>query len=797
VVFGTVLFGRMQGGESIDKALGIFINTLPARVHVDARGVTDALREVHRHLADLLRHEHAPLALAQRCSGVDTQAPLFTALLNYRYTIDTDVDGGISALQGIDVLRSEERTNYPVDISINDAGEDLQLIVQTVAQIDPYRLCHYLRVAVEGLLTALTDAPQTSLRQIPVLPDAERAVIMDWRTRPRDYPVQQCVHTLFEQQVAARPEAVAVITGGEPLSYRRLNGRANQLAHYLISRGVRPDSRVALSAARGSDMLIALLAIFKAGGAYVPLDPNYPAERLIHMLNDSEPVVVLADAAGREALTGLEQAVPFVDLQADAAHWQALSAANPDPATLGLRPHHLAYVIYTSGSTGRPKGVMIEHAGVINYSLELIRLFELQTGDRVLQQNSLNFDLSLEEILPTLLSGATLLPADGLFGLGQQAGIGPTVVHLTAAHWHTLVGEWQQVPVLAQQHLAGVRLINVTGDAVSAQKLAQWQTLEVRPRLINTYGPTEATISCSATYLDDHSEAVRVSIGKPFANTPIYILDKHLEPVPVGVAGELYVGGIQVGRGYLNLPEQTAARFIADPFQQGGRLYKTGDLARWLPDGRIDFLGRDDSQVKVRGFRIELGEIENALAVCEGVQDVAVVAREDAHRGEKRLLAYVTGSVDIGTLRATLADQLPQHMLPSAYVLLPRLPLTPNGKLDRDRLPAPDGDAYVSQGYEAPRGEIEETLAALWAELLQVERVGRHDNFFELGGHSLLAVQAVLRMPAELGVEIELADFYRHATIAKLEPMIVEAQLDQFDAEALSQLMNDLDGITE
>ncbi|RAX06509.1 hypothetical protein CKY10_22495 [Photorhabdus sp. HUG-39] len=774
VVFGTVLLGRSQGVAGADQVLGMFMNTLPVRVRLGKRSVWQVMRETYQHLSELLTHEQAPLSLAQRCSGVQAPLPLFNSLLNYRHS-----PGGAdqqSVWEGIRWISGEERTNYPLSLDIDDSGQGFELTVQSRGEVAPERIMAYVETALKGIVTALCSAPDTLIQQVDILPASEREQILtDFNATTVAYPSDRLPHQLFEQQVARAPEAIALRYGDEELSYDELNCQANRLAHHLISLGVCPDDRVALCATRSSEMVVGLLAILKAGGAYVPLDPNYPPERLSYMLADSAPVVVVTQSNLLEMLPELSVPVLVLDETKVQSMLATQSMHNPSAEILGLNPSHLAYVIYTSGSTGLPKGVMIEHRGLVNYSLDAIRQFELTAADSVLQQNSLNFDLSLEEMLPTLLAGASLVLARDLFGSSSQCESCDdtvSVVHLTAAHWHSLVGQWSEVPARALRDLHGVRLLNVTGDALSVQKLQAWA--EIRPahtHLINTYGPTEATVSCTATRLSDGARSV--TIGKPFANTRMYILDVHGQLAPVSVAGELYIGGVQVGRGYLNRPELTAERFIADPFSNkaGARLYKTGDLGRWLPDGNIEYLGRNDFQVKIRGFRIELGEIEARLAACDGVREAVVVAREDAP-GDKRLVAYLVPQAGMGldaaTLRAELSTSLADYMLPGAFVGLEALPLTPNGKLDRQALPAPDQSAVVTRQYEAPQGKLEQQLAQIWQDLLGVEHIGRHDNFFELGGHSLLAMSLVARLRQSLDTEIVLGDIFTEKTISQL-----------------------------
>ncbi|MFB6849650.1 amino acid adenylation domain-containing protein, partial [Streptomyces sp. NPDC056373] len=743
VVFGTVLLGRMQGGAGSDRVLGMFINTLPIRVEIDG-GVRDTVLRTSALLADLLRHEHAPLTLAQRCSRVTAPTPLFTSLLNYRHTSAEQVTSLISAdggWAGTEVLSSDERSNYPLTLDVDDFGADFELTAQAVDGVDAASVCDMMHTALEGLVDALAQAPESPADQVDVLPAAARdQVVESWNDTAEAFPLHLCAHELIQQRAAESGDAVAVVAEEGQLTYRELNTAANRLARHLRSLGVTPDTRVAICLDRGLDMVTALLAVLKAGGAYVPLDPTYPRDRLRFMVADSAPVVVLTRTRHDHLVDDHDR---VVRMDVDGGLWADRPADDLDRDE--LTAEHLAYVIYTSGSTGTPKGVMIEHRHLVNYALGAARLFGITRDDVVLQQNTLGFDLSVEEMFPALVTGAALLVSTDPFGAGDPGDTSPTVLHLTAAHWHALVTEWERSPGLIHEQLQAVRLLNVTGDTLSPQKLMRWDA--VRPtgtRLVNTYGPTEATVSCTAAYVTHDPALASVPIGRPLPNYRIHILDGRGRPVPAGAVGELHVAGVSVGRGYLGRGELTAERFVEDPFVPGGRMYRTGDLGRWLSDGSIEFLGRGDFQVKVRGFRIELGEVEARLGEAPGVDEAVVVAREGDDG--KQLVAYVTGEVEAESVRAHLAAVLPEYMVPAAFVRLAELPLTPNGKVDRKALPAPGTDAFARRGFEAPVGAVEQALAEIWAELLGVERVGRQDHFFELGGHSLLAVSLVERL---------------------------------------------------
>ncbi|WHS56692.1 amino acid adenylation domain-containing protein [Pseudomonas brassicacearum] len=758
VVFGTVLVGRMQGGEGADRALGMFINTLPLRVSVGQTGVRAGVKATHERLTALLGHEHAALALAQRCSGVQAPTPLFSALLNYRHTATTVSSEALSAWNGIQVLSGEERTNYPLMLSVDDQGEAFSFTVMTPARIGAQRLCGYVQHTLENLVRMLEQTPDLPLQQLSILPVSEREqLLVTFNATEADYPQQQTIHGLFEDQVQRTPDAVAVIRGEQRLSYGELNERANRLAHYLRKQGVEPDSRVAICVERGIDMVVGLLAILKAGGGYVPLDPAYPLDRIAYMLDDSAPAAVLAQTETLELLA--EASMPVINL--DSGLWQDESVQNPDVAE--LTSSHLAYVIYTSGSTGLPKGVMIEHRNTVNFLTWAHRSFDAQTLSKTLFSTSLNFDLAVYECFAPLTSGGSIEVVTNVLEL-QQGEHDITLINTVPSALKALlesggVGE-------------GVDTVNVAGEALKRSLVETlFEQTQVK-RLCNLYGPSETTTYSSWVSMA-REDGFAAHIGKPVANTQFYLLDEHGQPVPLGVPGEIYIGGAGVARGYLNRDDLTAERFLKDSFStaSNARMYKTGDLGRYLPDGNIEYLGRNDDQVKIRGFRIELGEIEAKLAQATNIKETVVLAREDVP-GDKRLVAYFTQhspdeAVDIETLRMHLQAQLPAYMVPAAYMRLDALPLTPNGKLDRKALPAPDSNAYTTRLYETPVGDMEVKLAALWAELLKVERVGRHDHFFELGGHSLLAVTLIERMRKD-GMEADIRVLFGQPTLAQV-----------------------------
>ncbi|QTL38237.1 amino acid adenylation domain-containing protein [Xenorhabdus budapestensis] len=780
VVFGTVLFGRMTGGEGTGSGMGLFINTLPLRLDMDDIPVRDSVQAAHRRLAGLLAHEHASLALAQQCSGVDRGTPLFSALLNYRHNVLLGMSGEL--VSGIEFVGEQERTNYPFVLSVEDLGDALGLTAQVVQPFEPERVCGYMQQALESLADALEQAPETPVRQLNILPEAERTLLLStWNTTETAYPEALCIHQWFEQQVAKTPQATALVYENQTLSYAELNARANRLAYQLMALGVEPEQRVAICVARSPAMVVGVLAVLKAGGAYVPLDPAYPGERLADNLRDTAPAVVLADSLGRSALgehvlaerNVLDPNTPF-------------NQPDSNPQILVLTSRHLAYVIYTSGSTGTPKGVMVEHRGLVNLIQEKITQFAIGAESRVLQFASLSFDASVWEMMMALCSGAALaIPA----GHVRQ---NPTAL------WHYLEAQaitHACLPPALLHDRADIPALTVKPTLIlggEAPSTALIQALCGRVTLFNAYGPTEITVCatvwpCPSDYTD-----TGVPIGRPTANTQIYLLDEYGQPVPLGAVGELYIGGVGVARGYLNRPELTAERFLVDPFSDSpdARMYRSGDLARYRPDGNLEFLGRNDQQVKIRGFRIEPGEIEARLAEHSVVRESVVLAQGEGQ--DRWLVAYVvTETVETETkaveadeglansLRVHLSARLPDYMVPAAFVRLDAFPLTPNGKLDRRALPAPDNEAFARRAYEAPQGETENALAAIWREVLGIESISRHDNFFALGGHSLLAVRVMNRLAA-LGIELPLPVLFSTPSLAALAEA-VQARIDKQD----------------
>jgi amino acid adenylation domain-containing protein len=775
VVFGTLLLGRMQGGEGADRVLGQFINTLPVRLRVGSADVEAGVRRMQRLLADLMRHENASLALAQRCSRVVAPTPLFSALLNYRHSSAVEepkTDAGRQAWAGLERVSFEERTNYPMALSVDDLGDGFRLTAQVHASVGADRVCAMMHTALERLVDALETAPATPLARMEVLPAAERRLVVEeWNATDRDFPRETAIHHLFETQAAATADAVAIAHGTSTETYAELNARANRIAHHLVARGVEMGERVVIMLPRSIDLVAAELAVLKAGAVYVPIDPTFPAERIAFMVEDSGARLVLT-VTGQEitALDGVERI--NVDQVVDG------STENLRPMTGG---DTAAYVMYTSGSTGMPKGVVIAHRGIARLVINN-GYADFGATDRVAFAANPAFDATTMEVWGPLLTGGrtvvidqdVLLDPDAFAKVLDEQGI--TVLFITTAVFN-------QYAATIPGALSKLRYLLNGGERADPASFARVLAEGGPVSVVHCYGPTETTTYAITLPVTSVAEGAQsIPLGGPISNTRIYILDSHGQPVPVGVSGEIHIGGAGVALGYLNRPELTEEKFVADPFSADAdaRMYRTGDLGRWLADGTIEFMGRNDFQVKVRGFRIELGEIEARLLEHADLRETIVLAREDV-AGDKRLVGYYVADAAVETeaLRAHLSETLPDYMVPAAFVRLPAMPLNPNGKVDRKALPAPESDAFATRGYEAPIGAMETALAAVWADVLRVERVGRHDHFFELGGHSLLAVQVISRVRQAVGVSAALGDLFARPVLADFAAGLESAAGDE------------------
>jgi amino acid adenylation domain-containing protein/thioester reductase-like protein len=779
VVFGSVLLGRLHGAAGVHRTLGMFINTLPLRLRLHGMSAKQFVEHTQRELVELLSHEQASLAVAQRCSAVAGATPLFATLFNYRHAISSSQSGWSSA-DGVQVVARQERTNYPITLSVDDLGEGFSLTALTDHHVDPHRITAFLRTAIEALVDALEDVPMTAVSALSALPESERRqVVRLFNATASAHSGEQLIHQLFEDQVRRTPHLPAVVHGSDSLTYAQLSAAANRLARYLVGKGAGPGRLIGICVQRSVDMVVSLLGILKAGAAYVPLDPNYPRERLRYMIEDAAPALVLVHE-GLKAMLPPSHA-EIIALDAIAQELSAYESDDIRAAQLGVTSGDLVYVIYTSGSTGQPKGTAMPHCSMVNLINWHRNTFGANPA-RVLQFAALSFDVAFQETFSTLCTGGTLVMLDeevrkdarALTELITSHGVErlfvPPLMLQSLAEYSRLTG---QFPSTLRDVITAGEALRITNEIIDL-----FRRLD-RCRLHNHYGPTETHVVTALTLTGDPRGWPSLpTIGRPIANTQIYILDSRLQPTPLGIIGEIHIGGANVARGYWNRPELTAQRFISDPYgaDAQARLYKTGDLGRWREDGTIEYLGRNDDQVKIRGFRIELGEIEDRLGSHDSIREAAVVAHGDAS-SQKRLVAYVTirdGSLcpSVEELRAHLQATLPDHMIPSAFVALDSLPLTPTGKLNRRALPAPEQAMYCTEKYQTPAGPVEESLAAVWQEVLAVDRVGRDDNFFDLGGHSLLVLKVLFKITQSLNAVLTVTDIYKSPTIRQLAARI-------------------------
>ncbi len=771
VVFGATVAGRPAELAGSDAMVGMFINSLPVRVRVRPTDrLVPWLQELQAAQAEQRQFEHSPLVRVQGFSGVPRGSPLFESILVFEnYPMDASITERANGLDVRDVQFLERRL-YPLNFTFFPGRKLEVLLSYDEVRFDAATaesLMGHWRVVLDEMV-ARSGQP---LAELQILTPAEqRQLLLEWNDTSADFPREAVVHELFEAAAARVPDAVAVLFNGERLSFGELNRRSNQLAHHLRARGVGPDVQVGLYVERSPELVVGLLGILKAGGAYVPLDPSYPMTRLAFMLEDSRIPVLVTQRRLAEGLPPLGARVLCLDT--DRALLDGEPEGNPGRTAAA---ENLAYVIYTSGSTGTPKGVLIDHRGVVNYLSWCARTYPVDEGTGAPVHSSLAFDLTVTSLVLPLVSGrpVVLVPGDErVEGLGEtlRAGRDFSLVKLTPSHLQLLSRQ------LEKEEAAGrTRAFVIGGEALTAESLAFWREHAPGTRLINEYGPTETVVGCCVHEVsaEDPSEGP-VSIGRPIANVALHVLDRELRLVPVGVPGELYIGGMPLARGYWHRPELTAERFVPNPFsaEPGARLYRTGDLVRRLADGRLEYLGRLDTQVKVRGYRIELGEIESVLVTHPSVREAVVVALDSAS-GSKRLVAYVTGEpeLDTATLRTFLARSLPEYMVPSFFVSLGTFPLSPNGKIDRKALPAPDYTPKRTREYVAPRTDTEQRLAKIWSDVLGQPRIDVHDSFFELGGDSLTSVRIAARATQQ-GLPLQVQQIFQYKTLEQIAAAI-------------------------
>ncbi len=772
IAVATIIANRIP--RETEGLIGCFLNALVLRTErAGALSFREFLKQVEATRLEAYEHQEVPFDKLVEELNPERHGggmPLVQVLFVLQNTPSAEL-----RLNGLEVEQVSVDYGYSFEdicISMQEEEDALSGSLRYSTELFAHSSMERLVGHFERILAGACAAPDENVEQIPLLTPLERnQVLYAWNRTETDYPVEKCLHELVEEQVAKIPHETAIVYEHKQLTYLELNGAANRLARYLRTHGVRPDTLVGICLERSLEMVVAILGVLKAGGAYVPLEPGYPQERLEYMLADSAPEVLLTQSWLQDRVKSGD--VPVFRLDADREALSSYSDENLNYQETGLNSRHLAYVIYTSGSTGKPKGVMNEHSGVVNRLLWARDAYGIGSHDRILQKTPFSFDVSVWEFLLPLLAGARLVMARPGGHMDPQY-----LCEVIATEKITTI---HFVPSMLQAFLdhergdcGSLRRVLCSGEALPYSLQQQFEKSLPEVELHNLYGPTEAAIDVTAWKCRRGMHDGIIPIGRPIANTVIYILDEQLEPVPAGVTGEIYIGGAGVARGYWRRPELTRERFLDDPFShsKGARMYKTGDLGRWLDQGVIEYLGRNDFQVKIRGFRIELGEIEARLREHPGVSEAAVIVCEDAS-GDKRLVAYYTRRkiseepAGAERLRTHLATRLPEYMVPTAYVEMQVLPLSIHGKLDRKSLPVPNADSYGVQEYEPPQGKMELAIAEIWADVLKVERIGRHDNFFQAGGHSLLAVAVVERMRRS-GVKTDVRTLFAWPTIAGL-----------------------------
>lgn len=783
LLIGTSIVGENQG------LMGFFHNTLALRADLSGNPTfRELLVRVREVIGSAFAHEDVPFEYL-----VKELQPELNLGQNQLFQVKLTLEPALPVLSsGWTLTQKDGETDtakFDLALELDDRPEGLtgrfkySTDLFDAATID--RMVGHWQTLLEGIAAD----PERRLSELPLLRETERhQLLVEWNATSAEYPRNMCIHQIFEAQVERTPDAVAVLCEGAQLTYRELNQRANQLAHHLQRLGVGPEVLVGLCVERSLEMVVGLLGILKAGGAYVPLDPAYPKERLAFMLEDTQIPVLAMQERLQESLPKHGAKVVYLDTA-----WEAIaqeSASNPiGEVTAG----NLVYVIYTSGSTGKPKGVLVTHQNLVHSTCARMTYYRTPVAGFLLL-SSFAFDSSVAGIFWTLCQGGMLvLPQKDLEQDPSQ--IAGVIAHNHVSHVLSIPSLYSLLLTRAKpQQLESLQVVIVAGESCPRELPDRHHALLPRTALFNEYGPTEGTVWSSVYEFRFQGLGTTVPIGRPIANTQIYLLDRHLQPVPIGVPGELYIGGAGLARGYLHLPGLTAEKFVLHPFssEPGARLYKTGDLARYLPDGNIEFLGRLDHQVKLRGYRIELGEIEAVLSQHPAVQEVVVVPREDGP-GDKRLVAYVVPQREqnptSSELRRLAQERLPDYMVPSAFVLLEALPLMPNGKIDRRALPAPGRSRpQMDNTFVAPTLLIHQQLTEIWEDLLDTRPIGIHDNFFELGGHSLLAVRLVDRIEQVWGRKIALTTLLDGPTIERLAYDLTQSEdADRVSAQSTVQ----------
>lgn len=791
VVFGATVSGRPPQLEQVDSMVGLFINTLPIRAKVTAKTeLLPWLKQLQTQALEQEQYAYFSLAEIQKLSDIPTGSQLFESILVFEnYPLYSAKPKTQKSLD-ISHISCFERTNYPITLVINPGSQLAGRIAYDTSCFEEQTINRMIG-HFKTLLVGMVDNLQQYISQLSLLSaDEEKQLVLLENHQQTNSFNYKCIHVLFEEQVEKSPDAIAVVCQQQHLTYRELNNRANQLAHYLLSLGVKPEVKVGICVERSLEMVIGILAILKAGGAYVPLDPAYPAERLAFMLEDVQAPILLTQTSLKNRLPLDNQILVNIDTD-----WEKITQYQQDNLHSEVNPENLAYIIYTSGSTGTPKGTQVAHCSIIGFMFG-VDYIHLDAEQIWLQHSSISWDASTLELWPPLLYGGrcVLYPdkiptPEALNRIIQEQRV--NTLFLTTALFNLMIDT-------TPEGLFGVKELLFGGESVSIPHVRC--ALELLPitQLIHAYGPSECTVfTCCYPIPKQLAQNVHlIPIGKPIGDRTVYLLDEDLHKVPIGVPGELYVGGASVARGYLNQPTLTREKFIPNPFIEGDTLYKTGDLVRRLPDGNLEFISRIDTQVKICGFRIELAEIEAVLIQNPEIKQVLVIVRED-EPGNKLLVAYLMAkdnSQTLSSLRNFLQKKLPDYMIPAAFVFIEAFPLSSNGKINRRALPAPNTyQRNLDVDFVAPRTPIEEELATIWSSVIKLQQVGIHDNFFELGGHSLLATQVVSRLKEVFSLDFPLRYLFENPTIAELAQKVSE----QAENDDLARVLAEVDELSE
>ena len=821
IVFGATVSGRPANFAKVESMVGLFINTLPIRLQVSSdTELLPWLKDLQSQQVEQEQYAYYSLADIQNCSDIPADMSLFESILVFEnYPVDDSKNDSEKSLN-ITNFRCFEQTNYPLTVVVNPKRQLLGRIIYDTSRFDQETIERMVG-HFQTLLTGIATQPEQHLSQFSLLtPEEEQQIILEEnRNDPQikniDY---QCIHRLFEQQVAKSPDAIALVYENEQLTYRELNCRANQLAHYLQSLDIQLESKIGVCIERSPLMVIAILAILKAGGAYVPLDPAYPAARLALMIEDVQCSILLSQSNLSKQLP-VNAGQQVIDLESE---WSSISQHSVENLATEVNPDNLAYIIYTSGSTGTPKGTEVPHRSFIGFMFGVDYIY-LDANQVWLQHSSISWDALTLELFPPLLHGSrcVLYPEnistpEGISNIIQEQGV--NILWLTCTLFNLMIDTMPEA-------LLGVKQLITGGETLSVDHVRRAINLLPDTQIINAYGPSECTVCACCYPIPQQLEAdiSTIPIGKSIGDRKVYLLDHNLQRVPIGIPGELYVGGSSVARGYLNQPILTQEKFIPNtflkthgsrfksgnppnalpPLIKGGRgdlLYKTGDLVRRFADGNLEFIGRIDNQVKIRGFRIELTEIETVLSQHSEIGQVIVTIRED-QPGDKSLVAYIVpnnSQLTSSQVRNFLSEKLPNYMIPNAFVLLDAFPLSPNGKINRRGLPAPDSSQRsLAVEFVAPRTATEQELASIWAEVLRLEQVGLYDNFFELGGHSLLATQVISRLKEAFAIDFPFRYFFANPTIDQLAKQVINQQVEQSKNDALAKILGEVDQLSE